>query len=805
MTILDDVRLCLRVLIRRPALSAIAIIAIALGVGLTTTMFSIVYGAIIRGLPFDESEDLIHLELSRLSEGINSMGVSAHDLFDWRASQQSFEGLAAFTRGTFNVSGAGARPERYEGASVTANTFDLLRIPPALGRGLQPDDDQPGSPPVVVLSDVIWRDRFDSDPAAIGQTLRINGEVMTIIGVMPERFAFPVTEYLWVPLRPDPLATSRGESYTLEVFGRLKSGVSLEAAGTEFAELARRLEIAYPESNEGVGTVLKPYIEEFIGDETITMLFTMLGAVFGVLLVACANVANLLLSRAILRTKEVAVRCALGASRVRVISLLLTEALVLAVLGGSLGLVIANVGIDLFNAAIVASDPPFWIDIKIDFTIVSFVLGLVLLTTILSGGLPALQSSNTGPEALNDEFRGSTSVKMGRLSRALVVTEIALSCGLLVAAGLMIQSLVNVRTLDLGFSTSDVFTARVLLFENDYPTGDSRLQFFENLEARLESIPGVRAASLVSQLPGRPEGRRYLAIQGEAYATDGDFPLTRTAVVTPDSFAAVGVRILQGRDFSVSDLADGPPVAIVNRSFVEKFFPDRPVLGEQIRFERMDAEQPWMTVVGVVPDLSMAGIGNTLPQDGVYVPLMQHPRREITMALRADGPPLGLTSRVRDEVAAVDPTLPIYFVRTLEQAIDSDTWFVGVFGSLFMAFGAAALFLASIGLYGVVSFSVSQRTREIGVRMALGADTRSVLWLILREGILQLAVGVVIGLGLAAGLSRMIQVLLFGVEPWDPTVFTVIAVTLAAAGTLASFVPAKRATRIDPMQALRYE
>jgi predicted permease len=805
MSFRDDLALGVRQLTRRPALTATAVTALALGIGLTTMMFSIVHGILLRGLPFPESERLVHVELSRLSEGVSSLAVSVHELDAWREAQRSLEGLAAFQRGTFNVSGPEARPERHEGAYVSANTFGQLGVTPALGRDFLPEDDAPGAAAVVMISHVIWQDRFQFAPDVVGRTLRVNGETSTIIGVMPERFGFPVTEYLWVPLRADPLASPRGTGYDLEVFGRLHGDTSLDEAAAELASLTRRLELEYPETHSGMGVIMKPYVREFLPGEAITTMFTMLGAVLGVLLVACANVANLLLARAAMRAKEVAVRCALGASRARVVSLLLTETLVVAAVGATVGLGLAQVGIDLFNAAIVVSDPPFWFDIKIDATVVAFVIALVGVTTLVAGGLPALQAADAGMEALKDEARGSTGLRVGRWSRAIVVVEIALSCGLLVATGLMIQSVVNLRSVDLGFATDDVLTARVTLFENDYPTDESRLQLFERLKDRLDSMPGARSASLVTQLPGRGAGSRYVAVQGEAYASEEDYPRVRSVTVTPDAFDTVGTRVLQGRDFSASDRATTSPVAIVNQKFADRFFPGRPAVGEQIRFTRMDAEQPWMTIVGIAPDLAMHGLDPDPPEEGVYVPLTQHPRGEMTLAVRAAGDPFALTSSVRDEVEALDPTLPIYFVRSLAGAHADDNWFYGVFATLFMAFGSSALFLASVGLYGVMSFSVSQRTREIGVRMALGAGRGDVLWLVLRQGVIQLGFGLAVGLALGGVLSQMVQAILFGVHASNATLFAGVVLTLASAGTLACLLPARRATQVDPMQALRYE
>ena len=804
-SILKDIRFGTRMLLKTPGLAAISILALTLGIGLTTTMFSIVYGALLRGLPVEEPHRLMHLERNNLAEDIESMEVTIHDFLDWREQQTTFEGIAGFYSGTVNLAGSEGRPDRYDGAFISANAFQLIRVQPMLGRAFREGEDTPAAEAVIILGFAAWRDRFGSDPNVIGRDVRMNGEPATVIGVMPEGMEFPINQEAWVPLRMDPLEIERGEGLTLEVFGRLNDGVSLDEARAEFAAIASRLELEYRETNEGVGSVIKPYTEEYIGAEPARLLYTMLAAVFGVLLIACANVANLLLARATVRSKEVAIRTALGASRVRVVTQLLVETLVISVVGGALGIGLGWVGVNLFNRSIVDAQPPFWIDIKIDPVAMLFVLGLVLISSLVAGTIPAFQASGANVnEILKDETRGSSSLRIGRFSKALVVTEIALSFGLLVAAGLTIKSIVKLKNIDYGFTTEDVFTARVGLFETDYPDEASRVQFWNELQERVGGSAGVRSAAITTNLPGLGSGRRRFAVEGETYDRDQDFPLVRRAVSSPKYFETFGVNILQGRDFTVEDHAESLPVAIVNQSFANKYYPDENVLGRRIRLGASQSEEPWLMIVGVAPDMFMGGADNENPE-GLYVPLAQNVARFMYMVARAERDALALTPMVRDEVIAIDGNLPIYWVNTLERAIEQSTWFYTVFGTLFMIFGAVALFLASVGLYGVMAFSVSRRTREVGIRMALGAEGRDVLRLVLRQGLIQLAIGVVVGIGLAVLLSRGLEVILFDVEPLDPTIFVAIAGVLLATGLLASFVPARRATRVDPLVALRYE
>ncbi len=800
----QDFRYSLRTLGKNPGVTLIAVVALTLGIGLTTTMFSIVYGALYRGLPFEAADRIMHLERNNLAQDIESMEVTIHDYLDWREQQTSFTAIAAFWSGTVNLSGTEGRPERYDGAFMTGNAFEILRVRPQLGRVFGPDDDHPGAPAVAVIGYGIWRNRFDSDPGIVRRTVRLNGEPTTVVGVMPEGFAFPTNEDIWVPMRVDADTIVRGEGITLEVYGRLKDGVTQDRAAAELATIAGRLEMEYPKTNEGVGSVMKPYTEEFIGDEAARLLWTMLAAVSLVLLIACTNVANLLLARAIQRSKEVAVRSALGATRLRVVMQFLTETFVITLIGAALGLAVAWVGVRLFNNAIVDTQPPFWIDIRIDAIAVAFVFGLTLLATALAGVLPALRASGANVnEVLKDESRGSSSLRIGKLSKTLVTLEIALSCGLLVGAGLMVKSVVQLRTLDYGFHT-DVLTARVGLFPADYPDRGRRAQFFEELRTRLVAQPGVVGAALGTGLPGLGSGGTRFAVDGESYPDDTDYPNAHRAMITPGYFDTFGAAISQGRDFAVQDIDGNLPVVIVNESFTRRFYAGESPLGRRIRTGTSDSENDWMTIVGVVPDMLMGGIDDDDPE-GMYVPVAQSDVRFMSIIVRARGEPMALAPVLRSEVIAIDPDLPLYWVDTLDTRIQRANWFYNVFGALFMVFGGAALFLAGVGLYGVMSFSVTRRTQEVGIRIALGAQNRDVIGLIMKQGLWQLGIGLLVGLGIAALLSRGLEVVLFQVEPFDPVIFMLIASVLLVVGLAASFIPARRATRVDPVVALRYE
>ena len=807
--LLQTLRFSIRALRRSPGLSAVAILALALGIGLTTTMYSIVHGA-LRDLPFEEADRLLHLERNQPSEGIDSMEVTLHDYVDWREQQSSFEDLAAFYTGTANLAGAEGSPERYDGAFMTANAFGLLRARPALGRTFAPDEVGPEAPATVILGHRVWRDRFRGDPGVLGRSVRINGEPTVVIGVMPEGFRFPVDQDLWLPLRLDPGGVPRGEGTTLEVFGRLAPGVGVEQARTEISAIARRLAEAYPETNEGIGAVVKPYTLEFIGQDAVDLLYTMLVAVFGVLLIACANVTNLLLARTALRSREVAVRTALGAGRLRVIGGILTEALVLAAAGAVLGLSLAAAGVELFDRAIQSTDPPYWLAFGIDLQVAAFVVGLTMVATLLSGFLPALQASGSRVgEVLKDETRGASSFRLGRLARGLVVAEIALACGLLVATGLMVKSVVELRTHDHGFPIDGVFTARIGLFESDYPTAEDRARFFEELRRRLEERPRVQAVGLTTALPVLGAGRDRFALAGETYE-EGSLPRARRVTVSPGFFETFGVRPVAGRVFSDVDRRDARAVALVNRPFAERYFPGESPIGRQLRLGAPPSDgsadpgegEPWRTIVGVVPDMGLGDIQGEDPE-GIYVPLAQDDVRFASLVARSESDPMALAPAVREVVTGLDPYLPIYWVRTMTGAVQQIYWFVDVFGTIFAVFGVSGLLLAVIGLYGVMAFSVQRRTHEVGIRMALGADSGTILGLMIRQGAIQLAIGITLGLGLALALARGIRLLLYGVEPWDPGIFASIAAVLLVTGLLAAALPARRAAVVDPAVALR--
>jgi predicted permease len=619
---------------------------------------------------------------------------------------------------------------------------------------------------------------------------------------MPDKFALPNNAQLWMPTQLGPLPAERGTGQQFDVLGRTKPGVTLAAADAEMRAIAKRIEAEHKKSNEGVSARVVTFMEGQLGPEPKQLLYTMLGAVALVLLIACTNVANLLLDRAAYRTKEVGIRTALGASRFAVVRQFLAESLVIALIGSVLGVLLAYVGVGLFNRAIVDTDPPAWLDIQLHPPVMLFAIGLGLLATLVSGALPAVQSSRADiNEVLKDETRGSSSLKIGKMSRVLVVFEIALSCGLLVAAGLMIKSVAKIRTMDPGFETANMFTARVG-FPAAYTDTVMQRRFFEQLEPRLASLPGVRGAALSSALPGAGGGGGSFAIEGATYANDRDYPSASTLTVSSNFFSTFGLRVLQGRGVEARDREGTLPVAVVSQRFARKHFAGQDAIGRRIRMGGKDSKAPWLTIVGVVPDV-FSGDADEPRDERVYFPLAQNHTSFMSIAVRTSGPPMAIMPAVRDAVASINQDIPIYWPYSMEEALARPLWFIRVFGTMFMIFGFIALFLASVGLYAVMAFSVSRRTREVGIRMALGARSPDVVRMVFRQGLLQLGIGMTVGLALALGVSRVMSVVLFDVQPRDPAVFGGVAAVLTLAGLMACLFPARRAARVDPLVALR--
>jgi predicted permease len=818
-----DVRSGLRLLVKYPTLSLVAVLTLGLGIGLGTTVFCVVNAALFKGLPFPDADRIVAVVTTNPGQRQPQQPVNGQDLAVWQARQTAFERIGAYGFGPVNLStvrgeGAsggddGGRPERFNGGLLTVGAFEAIGVQPALGRGFRAGDDAPGAEPVIIIGHRIWRERFARSPDIIGKSIRANGVFRTVIGVMPEHFGFPILQEVWTPLVMTSGAAGgaslpRDQGPFYPVVGRLKPGASIKEARTQAATIASQLEQEFPNTNKGVGANVLRYSESIFPPEIFALLVTMLAAGLGVMLIACVNVSNLLVARALMRRHEIAVRMALGAGRGRVVRQQLTEVFVLAALGGALGVVLAVGGVRWFTQTLSVNPPPFWITFDLDVRVMLFVSGLIGLATFAAGALPAIHATRVTPGAvLKDDSRGTTSAGLGRVSSGLVIAELAVSCGLLIAAGLMVKSIVQVKNVQMPFAIEHVLTARVDLPRDHYPDSAASIRFFEALLPKLRAVPGIESVTLSDGLPAAGNGTVPVQIEGKAYPNPNDTPIAREGIVTEGYFETFQVRIKSGREFAAGDTSTSPPVAIVNESFARLHFPGVDPVGHQMKKARPGSHEPWLTIVGVVPDLVMEGIGNNNSSPvGYYIPIAQSDvANGVRIAVRTRGDAAAMTPLVRAAVAGLDGDLALYDVRTMKTVIEQQTVFYTIFGTFFMAFGFCALFLAAAGLYGVMSFAVTQRTREMGVRSALGAQGAQLIALIMRKSVVQLAIGLAAGLALALAVSGFLQPVLYHVNPRDAAVFAGVVATLTLASLSASFLPALRVTRIDPVRALTSE
>ena len=803
-----DIRSGLRLLVKYPTLSLVAVLTLGLGIGLATTVFCVVNGALFQGLPFPDADRIVALVATNQSQQQPRQPISSQDLAVWQERQNAFERIGAYAFAPVNLAKDEGRPERFSGGQLSVAAFDALGVRPILGRGFREGDDRPGAESVILLSQHLWRDRYAGSPGIIGTAIRVNGAFRTVIGVMPERFGFPIREEVWTPLVIDSQTKPRGQGPNYQVIARLKPGVTLREAKAQAATIASQLEREFPATNRGIGADVMPYSLAIFGPEIFGLLYTMFAAGIGVLLIACVNVSNLLVARASLRRREVAVRMALGAARSGIVRQQLTEVFVLAAFGGVLGILVSVAGMRWFKQALSVNPPPFWMTFDLDYRVMVFVAALIGIATLLAGALPAVHAIRVIPGiSLKDSSRSSTSAGLGRFSDALVVAELAVSCGLLIAAGLMIKSVVQLQNVQMPFSIEKILTARIDLPRGNYPDSAASIDFFTQLLPKLQAVPGVEAATLSDGLPAAGNGTVPVQIEGKAYAHDNESPLAREGIVTAGYFETFEVKLKSGREFIVGDTAASRPVAIINESFARMHFPNMDPIGHQMKRSRPGSREPWLTIVGVVPDLIMEGIGNNNASPvGYYIPIAQSDvANGVRIAVRTRGEPGAMTSLVRSAVASLDGDLALYDVSTMRNVIERQTMFYTIFGSFFMAFGSCALFLAVAGLYGVMSFAVTQRTREMGVRSALGAQGRQLIMLIMRKSVLQLAIGLAAGLALALAASGLLQPILYHVNPRDLAVFVGVITSLILASLSASILPALRVTRIDPVRSLASE
>ncbi len=802
-TLWQDVRFGLRLLWKRPGFTAVALAVLALGVGANTAIFSVVNAVLLRPLPYPGAERVVAFDGVNPSKGIKESNMSAPDFADWREQARSFEALALYSAGNANMM-SGDEPERVGAAAVTPDLFRIIDVSAARGRALLPEDGELGRDPVVVISHALWVRRFGADPAAVGRTIEMSGRKLQIVGVMPAGFDFPGRTEVWAPLQLD-VAKEPRDNRSYNVVGRLREGVTLEAAQAEMDAISSRLAASYVVTNAGWGVDLDPLKEELVGKLKAT-LFMLLAGVGLLLLIACANVANLLLARASGRRREVALRLALGASRSRVARQMLTESVLLSLAGGALGAALSVWLTDLL-VALAPADTPRLAEASADWRVLLFAAGASVLTGVVFGLAPALQASRYDlNEALKEGGRGVHGGR-SRARSALVVAEVALSLLLLVGAGLLVKSFARLQAVNPGFEPENVITMRVSLPGARYREPARKAEFYAALMERVKGIPGVESAGATISLPlggsSYSVGRSFLR-EGRP-ETPEESENASYAVITPDYFRAMRIPLRGGRVFDERDNAESAKVVVINEAFARKAFAGEDPLGKRIRIWR--DEKFLREVVGVVGDTKPDSLDAKDAALQMYVPHRQDAGwGGLSLVVRAgDAQAESLVGRVREEVRALDRELPVYDVKTLEQVVANSAAYRRVTTFLMAGFACAALLLAGVGLYGVVSYSVAQRTREIGVRLALGARASDILGLVVRQGMLLTLAGLGLGLVCAFALTRLIAGLLYGVSAADPFVYVVVSLLLAAVALLACLIPARRATKVDPMVALRYE
>ena len=804
-TFLYDIRYAIRTMLKAPGFTIIAALALALGIGANTAIFSVVNAVLLRPLPYKDPDRLVHVH--RMQAPIKRGPISRPDFFEWRDKQEVFSDIGAYHWQTLNLTG-GDQAERINGARVTGNFFALFDVPPAAGRFIGPSEDQPGSSPVAVISFGLWQRRFGGQQSLIGQTITLNGDAYTVIGVAPASFQFPPRIDVWKPAILDEQKGQRGSNY-LKVIARLKDGVSESQADAQMNQITAALAQQFPDNDANLTVKVVPLLEEQVRNLRGVLLI-MLGAVGFVLLIACANVANLSLARAAARAREFAIRTALGASRMRIVRQLLTESLLLALVGGALGVLLSILGIRLLVTLAPAGLPRIN-EVGIDRWVLGFTFGVSLLTGIVFGLAPALQVSKPDlNEALKEGSRGSSEGQRTFLRRGLVVVEIALSLILLVSAGLLIGSIKRLTEVSPGFDPNKSLAADfsfpyTSVFGADAQSAAARqaTTFLAEARRKIAALPGVREVGAINDLPvtGRGSVNGGFTVEGKPPFNPGEAPVAEFRQVTPGYFESIGIPVIRGRALNDADLSKKPENVVVNETFARDFIGDEDPIGKRVR--ALDGEPH--EIVGVVGDSRQWGLDRQASAE-IYFSFSQLSLgQEATLVVRTEADPAGLTAAVRNAIGEVTHDAPITRVRPMTQVVEESMASARFNMILMTIFAGVALMMASIGLYGVISYSVSQRTHEIGIRLALGASRPGILGLVLRNGVTLALIGVGLGVAAAFGLTRLMSSLLYGVSPTDPLTFIVISLILTGVALVACLVPAHRATKVDPMVALRYE
>jgi putative ABC transport system permease protein len=813
----EDVRFAVRLLLKDKWFTLVAALALALGIGVNATVFTFVNAVLIRGLPIADADRVMAVSSMDRVRNRNT-GVSYADFRDWRESSRTFESLAAYNGVIANVSDEGQPPERYNGQYMSANSFTILGQRPVVGRDFTPADDVRGAPAVALIGYSMWMNRYGRSPSIIGRSIRINDVPTTVIGVLPEGFRFPFNADLWMPLGAIPdLEEQRRNARNFQVVGKLAPGVTRDQAQGELITISRRLESEHPGTNQNLQAHVQTINEQQNGGPIRTVFLSLMGAVAFVLLIACANVANLLLARSTNRAREISVRVSLGASRWRVVRQLLIESVLLSGVSGLAGLGISAIGIRLFDRATQDVGRPYWIQFTMDGTVLAFFAVICLGTGIVFGLAPALHVSKTDVnEVLKEGGRsGSAGVRARRWTGALMVAELALTVVLLAGAGFMIRNFLTMYSLDIGVDTSQLLTMQLALPDRKYPALEQRLAFYERLQERLKANPRIESVTVTSHPPMNGGFLRTLAIDDRPLDPSQQAPRVTMLTIDPRYFATIGLPLQRGRTLTDEDGMTGRDAAIVNQRLAALHFPNEDPIGRRITLsiDLQGGAPPAggiptslsATIVGVVPNVRQRDFQLPDPDPIAYLPFRTDPRGFMALVVRSQGDPTAMTPLLREEVRAIDADLPLFGIRTMDDLLAQQRWPFRVFGAMFAIFALIALTLSAVGLYAVTAYAVSQRTQEIGIRMALGAKSNEVSWLFLRRSFGQLAIGLTLGVAGAFGVGQLFAStqLLIQTSARDPITIGGIATLLAMVAIAASVLPARRATRLDPLIALR--
>ena len=817
MGLLQDLRFAVRLLVKDRWFTLVAVVTLALGIAANNAVFTFVNAVLIRGIPFKDGNRIVALG-TRDTRNRN-LGVSFLDFEDWRRSARSFTDMCLFGQPTLNISDAGRAPERYDGAVISANIFRLLDVRPLLGPGFTDEDDKFGAPPRVVLGYGVWQTRYGGRTDIIGQSIRIDELLATVVGVMPPGMQFPPNTDVWLPMGQSTIVRGQGRQVrSYQVIGRLAKGVTPAQAQGELQAIVARLAHDFPKSNEGIVPTMVPYSQRVTGPQIKIIFWSLMGAVAFVLLIACSNVANLLLAKAANRARELSVRISLGASRWRLIRQLLVESVLLAVISGVVGFALSMLGIRWFDAAVSDVGKPYYMEFRLDPIVFAFFAAVCLATGIVFGLAPALHVSKTNVnEVLKEGGRSGTGgTRARRWTEALIVVNLTLTLVLLAAAGFMIRSFLAMYRMDPGVNTSRLLTMQMALSVRKYPDSNARNTFIKRVDERLAAIGAIESAATTTNWPLGGGRSIQLAIDGRT--TPGERqPIVTLLSVGAKYFETVGIHVSRGRAFTEADSAPGAAHAIVNQRFADMFFKGEDLVGRSIR---LTDEVPAANLLGeALPPLTIVGVSNpnviqrdvdghfSEPDPVVYIPHATNTQQNFgaTLLVRTRSDPAAATALLREEMRALDPDMPLFNIRTMEENLTRQRWPMRVFGTMFASFALIALVLSAVGLYAITAYGVTQRTQEIGVRMALGAEAPQVWWLIARRGLIHLAIGMVIGMPGAFAVGQLLQSLLVQTTPWDPATLGGIAALLTVVAIGACYWPAQRATRLDPVVALRHE